>query len=352
MTTSSPPTSSETLEAALRVLEIPPFLLVATALPRSATGPDADIELTWSGQTERFIVDYKASGSPRQIAEGVRQVRGFASGSGDARPMLVAPFLRPQQIEALVAEGISAVDLSGNFGIVVPKRWLVMRTGNKNLFPSSAPIKNIYRGVSSLVVRALLTRGSFTSATEIQRDIASTTGITAPTISKVLRSLREDLLIARDGNIRILRPEQILANLSANYQAPTARRRLQAKLSLDDATAIVLNANAAATTTLYVVDGTDRYTVLATSNAITRIYTSSIASLTAQITLDKNSRFPNIEFIETPEVAPFYGRQMIDGLYRTSRLQSYLDLQSGGPRERQSAEELQAILIAPSVAEL
>jgi len=184
----TPPTSGETLEAALRAIEIPPFVVAATALSWSASGSDAEIELTWSGQTQRFVVEYKSAGSPKQIAAGVRQVADYAAGagSGRARPMLVAPFLRARQIEELVAQGISAVDLSGNFGIVVPKRWLVMRTGNKNLFPSSAPIKNIYRGVSSLVPRALLTRGSFTSATAIQRDIASTAGITASTISKVL----------------------------------------------------------------------------------------------------------------------------------------------------------------------
>jgi len=68
-------------------------------------------------------------------------------------------------------------------------------------------------------------------------------------------------------------------------------------------------------------------------NAVTRIYTSSITSLTADLTLDTNSRFPTVEFIETSDSSPFHGRQLIYGLYRTSRLQSYLELQSTGPRE-------------------
>ena len=352
MSDTTAPTSTESIQQALCELEIPPFSVNAPALSLSLSNRFTELELTWSGQKQRFVVEYRSSGSPKQIAEAVRQVKGFADGVGGARPMLVAPFLRARQIEALVAAGISAVDLSGNFGIVVPKRWLVMRTGNKNLFPSSAPIKNVYKGVSSLVPRALLTRGSFTSATELRREIAGTARITASTISKVLSSLREELLVATDGNIRVLQPEGILANLSANYQNPAQTRRVQAKLSLDDATAVVMSRNAKVTTTLYAIDGTDRYTVMPSSNAITRIYTSSIASLTADLTLDTDSRFPTVEFIETSDAAPFYGRQLLDGLYRTSRLQSYLELQSAGPRERKSAEQLRPALIAPIVAEL
>jgi len=42
------------------------------------------------------------------------------------------------------------------------------------------------------------------------------------------------------------------------------------------------------------------------------------ASLTADLTLDTSSRCPTVEFIELSDAASFYGRQLIDGLYRTS----------------------------------
>jgi hypothetical protein len=108
-------------------------------------GPDATIALRWNDQVERFAVEYKAPGTPKQIESAAQQVLQYVRGNPALRPMIAAPYLREDLIEKLVAEEISAVDLSGNYALVVPGRWLIMRTGKKNKYPSNAPIKNVYR---------------------------------------------------------------------------------------------------------------------------------------------------------------------------------------------------------------
>lgn len=348
MSTTIPPTDRDTLERAFRGLDLRPLQILDSALAFTETAGLRTVELAWDGQKQRFVIAYQSIGTPKRIEYAARDVRALASEMPGARPLLIAPFLSAEKIERLLTQGISSVDLSGNFGIVVPKRWFVMRTGNKNGFPSSAHIKNVYRGVSSLVPRALLTRGSFASATEIQRDIERTRPITPSTISKVLSSLREDLLIAQDGEIRVLQPAAILAQLARNYTAAIPRKKLLAKLTLDAAATATMNRNAAAKTMLYAIDGTSLYTVIPSTNPVTRIYTDDIASITTDLTLDTKSRFPDVEFIETAEPATFYGREMIEGAYRTSLLQVYLDLQAGSSREKQNAESLRARLISGS----
>ena len=350
MQNSPPPTSEQAIDAALNGLGTPPFSVVASEFTLPVKGPDATATLAWSGQTQRFVIVYNGTGTPKQIAAAETEVLAYTALTPGTSPMLVAPFLPTEQIERLVAKGISAVDLSGNFGIVVPTRWLVMRTGNKNQYPSSAPIKNVFRGISSLVPRALITRRTFRSSTEIRQDIASVTSITAPTISKVLTSLSEALLVAKNGSIRVLQPDKLLTELSANYEAIRSSRRVMAKLSMDDLTTVAAARSLAQPDLLYAVDGADLYTVMPSSNPVKKIYTTSIATLTAGLQLETESRFPNVELIEWSAPAIYYDRRVVDGLFRTSPLQVYLELSTGGARDRSVAETLRETLIARPVS--
>jgi hypothetical protein len=88
----------------------------------------------------------------------------FPSGSG---PLLFLPFLSDRQLQELEREEISGIDLCGNGVVIVPYLFAVFRSGAKNRFPSSAPIKNIYRRKSSMVGRVFLIRSTYESVQEI-----------------------------------------------------------------------------------------------------------------------------------------------------------------------------------------
>lgn len=173
---------------------VPPFRACAFVPRERARGgvgglPDATISLEWDGQTQQFAVEYKASGSPQQIDLAIQQVRRYTRDTPDIAPLIVAPFLNPELLARLIEERVSGIDLSGNYAVTIPGRWLVVRSGSKNQFPSSALIKNVYRGKSALVVRALMLKGSFPTATAIMNDLTAFGAVTLPTISKVLTSL-------------------------------------------------------------------------------------------------------------------------------------------------------------------
>ncbi len=304
------------------------------------------VTLQWKGDGQRFVIEYRSPGTPKQIEVAIAQLRRYVGSSSDLRPLVVAPYLKPELLDRLVEEEISAIDLSGNMAITLPGRWLVIRSGAPNRFPSRAPIKNVYRGRSSLVARAMLTMRSAPTVSAVASALRESTGITMPTISKVLRALEDDVIIARNGIIQVVQPDKLLANLLANYRPPTARRAIRGKIGRDESTMSQLRTNADDTGVLYAADLPERYTILPTSDPVLRIYTTSIEQLVGEIAIDEQSRFPDVELIETDDPAVYFEREEQGRTYCTSRLQVYLELASGGKREQQAAHPIQADLLA------
>jgi hypothetical protein len=304
------------------------------------------INLLWNGDGQRFVIEYRSPGTPKQVEVAIAQLRRYIGSSSDLRPLIVAPYLKPELLDRLVEEEISAVDLSGNMAITVPRRWLVIRSGAPNRYPSRAPIKNVYRGRSSLVARAMLTMRSAPTVSAVASALRQSTAITMPTISKVLRALEDDVIIARNGIIQVVQPDKLLANLLANYRPPAARRTIRGKIGRDESTMSQLRTNADANGVPYAADLPERYTILPSSDPVVRIYTTSIEQLVGAIAIDEPSRFPDVELIETDDPTVYFQREEQGGTYCTSRLQVYLELASGGKREQQAARPIQADLLA------
>jgi hypothetical protein len=346
-----PPGELEALRSIGEGFPVRPFRVANRQLkPGARAGvwgsPDATIELEWEGQRQRFAVEYKSPGTPKQVALALQQVRRYTADDAALAPLIVAPYLRQDVLEQLIDERVSGIDLSGNYAVVVPGRWLVVRTGSKNRYPSSAPIKNVYRGKSSLIARALMLKGRFESASAIMHDVAEFGPVSRPTVSKVLTSLEEELIIERTDGIRVIQPDRLLDNLVANYEAPDERGRQGGRIGLSATIAERLNENATVGGVTYAADSPAQYTVLPSSAPTTRIYTLSIETLLGGIELDTTSRFPDVDLIQTTDRTVLYGRQRRGALYWTSPLQVYLELAAGGKREQQAAMQIRADLLA------
>lgn len=308
---------------------------------------DGIVTLTWKGEGQRFAIEYKAAGSPKQIELAIVQLRRYLTASTDLRPLIVAPFLKPELLDLLMREQISAVDLCGNMAITVPGRWLVVRTGAPNRFPASGTIKNVYRGRSALVGRALLLRGQYPSATAIARELNAAAGVTLPTVSKVLASLEEELLIDRSaGGIRVVQAARLLDNLVANYRAPAERRVVRGKVSSQELLRARLTSWGEAASPLYAIDAPERYTVYPSATPLQRVVATSLDRLLSGLSVDEAARFPDVELVESDDPAAYFGRVCDGGVYWTSPLQVYLELAKGGKRAEQAAAPIRDDLIA------
>ncbi|MBN2589857.1 MAG: hypothetical protein JXA96_08335 [Sedimentisphaerales bacterium] len=141
--------------------------------------------------------------------------------------LIVAPYISGKAAKILENEGISWIDLCGNMRVSVPGKIYIEKSGNKNKFPDTSPIKKIFEGTSSLVSRALLLKPEgFKSQYELADFINSlNANITKGTVSRILKSLEDDILIRKDKSlIQVIDSEKLLDRLLEGYIKSSERK--------------------------------------------------------------------------------------------------------------------------------
>ena len=205
---------------------------------------DAIVDAAWDDGKAAFAIECKRLGTPKEFAGAILQIQSWKLPKG-MFPMLLLPYLKPEQLDELDQLGISGVDLCGNGVITIPGRLKVFRTGQPNRFKSSATIKNVYRGKTSLVARIFAEQSSFASLQSlreaiVERDLLSASGLTKPiglsTVSKALKTLEQDLIIAREdgGTIRLLQRDQLLDKLQRNDEPLETQESIKLKVKTED----------------------------------------------------------------------------------------------------------------------
>lgn len=191
---------------------------------------DAVVEFSIeNGLSFMALVEIKSITNPNSMLQTCKAFREMLNRKNrpDLVPIIIAPYIGSRQAGILAEEGISWIDLSGNMRIQIPNRLYIERTGKPNKFPDTALIKKIFQGVSSLVSRALLLESEgFSSLDKIVDFINSrNANITLSTVSKVLKSLEQELLVDKSKSlIRARDPEKLLDKLTEGYINSTERK--------------------------------------------------------------------------------------------------------------------------------
>jgi hypothetical protein len=293
------------------------------------------------------VVELKGQSAPSYLDSAIQQVRAYNAAKPDLLPLVIVPYLSPKSLERLIAAGVSGLDLCGNGIINVPGQWFVFRTGEKNKFPNSQPIKNIYRGTSSIVARVFLLRAIYPFVNQVLEEIIKRKGeVTLSTVSKVLRGLQEDLMISRNGDIRLLQAERLLEQLQNSYHRPLTKTRLQGNVA--DLQMMITQASALANTNKGLIARRSQtpYVILPSSNELISIYVSSVIPFVKEFAFEETGRFPNVEFLETDDPTIYFDRRESGSIPFISPLQAYLELAKGGKREQEAAEPLRADILA------
>ena len=326
---------------------------------------DAIVDAAWDDDEVTFAIECKRLGTPKEFAGAVMQIQSWSLPDGTF-PMLLLPYLKPEQLDELDRLGISGVDLCGNGVITIPGRLKVFRTGQPNRFKSSATIKNVYRGKTSLVARVFAEQISFPSLQSlreaiIERDLLSATGLTKPiglsTVSKALKTLEQDLIIAReyDGTIRLLQRDLLLDKLQRNDQPLEAQKTIKLKVKTDDLrewVSFYTNASGA----LAVVSGlnsTSQYAVMQRAE-IYQLYTpdpSGLAKRMAvrggadEVAAQETDRFENVVLIKSIRPVDYFDVRVGERLPWASPLQTWLELMRGDKRDRETADQVRELLL-------
>ena len=271
--------------------------------------------------------------------------------------MLIMPFLNEQQLKELEQEGISGIDLCGNGVVIVPGLLAVFRGGGKNRFPSSALIKNVYRLNSSMVGRVFFSRPNYNTVQEIRDEINRRNILVSnwnkkpmnlSTVSKVLQTLEDDLIIERKGNIKILQPDKLLENLNKNFTLPKIKETIRLKMPLGNKNIKTLLQSISKELNLPIAatgkSSVNNYTVMQ-REGILSVYCPRPDILVNKLSGNRTDRFPNLELLETEDETVFFDTKRPDNFGWASPIQVYLELMAGDKRDQETAEQVKSIIL-------
>jgi hypothetical protein len=317
---------------------------------------DFEVSAAWGKQTARFAAEYKSLSTPKVFEETLATCAA-APLPNDRLPLLMMPYLRPEQLERLEQAGVSGVDCCGNCVIVVPDRFRVFRTGAENRFSSTAPIKNIYRRNTSMVARLLAAVPAFANFNAVCEAVNARnplvqcgrrTPMRPGTVSKALKGLEDDLIVERSGAIRVLQPEKLLSQLADNYSPPQPVRQVRLKVKKPGRDLCRLLGKAAGDECVPIVatglSSVGRYAVMAREELLA-VYCPRVEEVVEWLGATETDRFADLELIEAAEEPLYFDARQEDGFAWASPLQTYLELMSGDKRDKETAEQVKSRLL-------
>jgi len=329
-------------------LRVPP-LEMRILPPPSALAADAVLEVSWRGQSCRFVARLKRDAKPQTLKIAQTQARELPSPEL-GQPMVIAPYLTSQKLDELLDHGISALDFCGNGAVLAPGRFLFYKTGNPNLYPESAPILSAYRGDGSLIARVLLLMRDFHAISDIQSAITQRRGSLAlSTVSKVLQRLASDLVIERPSrnSVRVLQPDRILDGLLNAYQPPKIENTWTGKVALPtpDLLATLQAFPRAADTVRTGESSATEYAAWAAEPIIACYCRTPPSALLQQLGAEarETRTFPNLRLLQTADQRVYFDRRPN---LAASPIQSWLEMASGDKRQKEVADQIRALILA------
>ena len=314
--------------------------------------PNALLEIDWQNRSFAFVAVIKPYSSNRIVAEAIREAKYIAD-KLKKLPLIITPWLSPEQLQMLDSEVVSGIDLSGNGIIIVPGKISIFRSGNPNAFPASRLVKNVYQGNTSLVARAFLLKPEYSSVKEIVKEIQNKNGLTTQsTVSKALKQLEEDAVIWRDRyQIKLVQPDKLLDRLAANYKKPQILSESAFKFETDFeqipkqmlAAASTVKANIICTGTSSV----DEYATMAREKQYFFYCDKEPETITNALgkSVTTSSRFPNVKLLRTEDKTIYFDMRIRNKRAIASPIQAYLELMAGDKRDQETAQQIRKSLL-------
>lgn len=314
------------------------------------------IEVDWQGKKTKFAVTLKSISTPKAFQAALNQLK-LMSPPVEYGLMVIMPFLNDDQLYELERNGLSGIDLCGNGVVIAPGTFSVFRSGSKNKFPSSALIKNVYRKNSSMVSRAFLATPHYITVQEICEEVNrlnllisswNKTPMSISTVSKALKTLENDLIISREDAICLLQPDKLLDKLSEYYSPVVVKKAMRLKLMVEKESITKTLRETAQQAGLPLVatgvSSVSQYAVMQRGDVLA-LYCPRIEKIAEMLPGSQSDRFPNLELIETEDETVFFDAREQEKFRWASPIQVYLELMTGDKRDRETAEQLKALII-------
>lgn len=314
----------------------------AAELQQRSLRPDLSIQLEASdGKATRLLVKVKQVIERRDVAHIADQVRLMAAEFGGV-PVVAARYLSTSVREALVEDGLSYVDATGNMRIAVdsPAIFISDRGEDRDPWRKGRPRGTLKGEPAARVARALLDYNRDWTV----RELTAASGASTGAAYRVLEYLdREDLVIKEDKRYRVTDWERLLRAWSSDaaFQATTRVMAFIEPRGVDAFLAKVakeLTLPAAVTGSV----AAKQWATYAPAKAA-YVYVSSIQEASERWGLRPNAAAPNVILLEPRKVGdvPFQNTTRAEGGYQVAApAQVAADLLNGPGREPSEGEYL------------
>ncbi len=301
---------------------------------------DQAIDVLIDAGGRRWAIEAKASSSPGTVARAADQLA--ARSLPDAVAVLVVPYMTPAGAKAAAERHLNWIDLSGNASLRDDELYVWVQ-GRPNQFSMPGRPSSPYAPKSSRVARALLLDPE---RWWVQKELAEHTDLDAGRVSRVVRRLDDDQLLARDGSrLRPRDPGMLLDAWSDDYRFDRhdivtghlsgsgleLARELHHDLDDSEIDHAFTGLPAA-----WALDRFARFRLVS-------VYVSGDPRAAADaVGLRRNERGANVQLIGPDDRGVYDGRHTVDELPCVAPVQVYLDLGHLPERATEAAEQLRA----------
>jgi hypothetical protein len=300
--------------------------------------PDSGLDAIVHGHDRRWLIEVKSAASPGVVASAAEQMARLAPRDGIA--VLVVPFMTAAGAKAAADRDLNWFDLSGNARIRAKDLYVAVQ-GRPNQFAARGRPSSAFAPKSSRVARTLLLEPERWWR---QKELSEHTDLDAGRVSRVVRRLEDDELLARDRALLRPRDRNLLLDAWADEYRFARHDIITGHISgsgIELARELDHRLRDAdidhAFTGLPAAWALDRFARF----RLNSVYVHGDPRAAADaIELRRNERGANVQLIGPEDRGVFDGQQNVEELPCVSRVQVYLDLLALPERAREAADEL------------
>ena len=306
---------------------------------------DGILKISYADKTWEMIIESKTRTALSIVEKGLdflSKVKDYKN-YGSSIPTLYVPYLSERIVEKLKEKSISGIDMNGNY-YIISTELIAIRLDRKNEFKEQTTIKDIYSRNSSIVARLLLKEKQVINSLSfiLNKLIEKGFELSPGTVSKVLKSLEEDLMITRNEDIiKVLQPEMLLNKLLRDYKKPKVIGKRSLRLPEDKSAAVEILNNILGNNK-WIWTGESSAVKYASTTPSNKFYIYSLSNYYDEmIESYVDNKFYNYEVNYIKDKYVFFDSS--DNY--ASRLQTYIELSNLDKREKEIAEDIKRSLL-------
>lgn len=292
------------------------------------------------GRSAVIVIEVERRVEPRMVSLVVEEIHRYCAAIDEAAvPVVGAEYLSLRTREALTSHGIGYVDTTGNVQLAIssPGLFIITAGAERDPWPAESRLASLRGRGAAVAVRALVdTQPPFGV-----RQLAETTGASAPTLSRVIGLLDSEGIVMRSpqGSVKQLDWRAALRRWAEDYGQLTSNRPTMVldPRGLRSVESRLVNASFrhAATGAF----AAQRFDPIAPARTAT-LYVDDPAEAAGELNLREVDSGANVLLLEPFDPVVFVGTLERDGLTCAAPSQLAVDLLTGPGREAVQGEEL------------